>query len=185
MNNENNFPSIKPVKLKEEQKENDLNNNINKVNENITKCKNKNFLNLLSCFSYFFFFILILSIFALNYYYTKNAFNENKNIILPADRLCQNAINSLNSCLNKNDTNFYKCSNENKKLENCYEEAHTFNQKCYIFISELELCYRKNKFKKESNVCKGLENDLNICSSRYRQINIKEIKIKDLFTLKL
>ena len=86
MQEENNFPKIKPIKLKEEQN-NDPNKNIKKEKEKNNKCFNdkNNFLNLLNCFGYFFFLFLILLIFSLNYYYTKNAFDDNKNVILPAE----------------------------------------------------------------------------------------------------
>ena len=190
MQEENKFPKIKSVKLKEEQnnqnknsKDNNNNNKIEKENKNKNKCVNKTtFLNILSCFGYFFFLFLIISIFSLNYYYTKNAFDENKNVILPADQLCKIVINNMANCLEEK--TFNKCLNENKNMEYCYDEVHFFNQKCYIFISELELCYRKNRFIKGNNKCKDLEKNLIKCGSSYKHMNIKEIKIKDLFALK-
>ena len=184
MDNKNNFPKIKPVKLKEEQKTNESNQNQKekvKEKDNI-KPKNKISLNILSCYGYLFFFLLFISIFALNYYYTENAFNDNKTVILPADKLCQKVIKIMANCLKEK--NFPKCQTENRNMEICYEQVHTFNQKCYIIISELELCYRKNKFIKNRNKCENIEKDLILCGSSYRYFFIKEFKIKDLFTLK-
>ena len=183
MQEENNFPKINPIKLKEEQN-NDQNKNIKKEKEKNNKCFNdkNNFFNLLSCFGYFFFLFLILLIFSLNYYYTKNAFDDNKNVILPAEKFCTKVIQVMAKCLRENA--FSKCQSENKYMEYCYEEVHLFNQRCYVFISELELCYRKNKFKKQSNKCNDLEKDLIRCGSYYKHFNIKEINIKDLFTIK-
>ena len=181
MNNENNFSKIKPIKLKEEQNISNKNKNDVKKEKTINnKCINKKkVLNILGCFGYFFFILLFLSIFTLNYYYTKNSFDENKNIIIPAEKLCRNVTHNMAKCLEEK--TYSKCQNENKNMEYCYEEAHIFNQKCYIFISELELYYRK--YKNENRKIKNFEKDLIICGSSYKHINIKEIKIKELFTL--
>ena len=181
MKNEINISNIKPVKLKEEQNDSNKNkNNANKEKVINNKCINKKkILNILSCFGYFFFILLFLSIFVLNYYYTKNSFDENRNIIIPAENICKNMIYNLAKCIEEK--SFSRCQNEKKNMENCYEDSFIFNQKCYIFINELELYYRKSNYKKDSKKINDLEKDLILCSSSYKHINIKEIKIKELF----
>ena len=183
MQEQNNFPNIKPIQLKEEQNNSPNKANEKEINKNNKYIKDKkNFLNLLGCFGYFFFTLIGLLFFILNYFYTKNAFDENKNVVLPAEKFCTKAIQIMAKCLK--DNSFNKCQNENKYMEHCYEEVHIFNQKCYVFISELELCYRKNKFKKKSNKCDELEKDLIKCGSYYKHFNFKDINIKDLFSIK-
>ena len=181
MNDSNNFPNIKPVKLKEEKNNKNetnpqQNNNQKEKIKNINKkCLNKGIKDIFNCFIYFVFLVFIFLIFIFNYIHTKNAFDENKNILIPADKLCKSFINKVANCENVKPN---KCINETKALESCYEEVHTFNQRCHIFISELELCYKKNSNKK--NKCKDLENDLISCGINFN-FTIKKFKLIDLF----
>ena len=184
MNDSNKYPNIKPIELKEEKNNRNENNIQQNKNENIKinniyqKCINKGIKDILNCFIYFIFLSFIFLIFIFNYKHTKNAFDENKNILIKADKLCKTAINIMSKCLSINRRAKY-CNNENKYLEHCYEEVHIFNQRCHMFISELELCYRKNNNNK--NKCKDLENDLISCGTHFKYFNIKNFKIIDLF----
>ena len=176
----NKFPKIKPVKLKEESNQNNIQNNFQKDKRNIDKCINKNMKGIFNCSIYFMFFILFILIFVLNYYYTKNAFAENKNIIIPAEKLCIKRLNEMADCLNEK---LHKdCQTKQKNLELCYDEVYSFNQKCYIIISELELCYRK--YDKDNKKCKNIENELISCGLYFKHFSFKSIKIKELFVLK-
>ena len=187
MKNENNFPNIKPVELKEEQNDSNKNKEENKmdkenINNNNKKCINEKIKNISFCFFYFIFFSFLMAFFVLNYFYTKNAFDDNKNILIPAEKLCTEKINALAKCF-KEKTN-KKCSNEEKYLETCYDQVHSLNQKCYVFISELELCYRKNNNDKDkNNKCENIEKDLILCGTGYKYFTIKNINLKDLFSL--
>ena len=181
MTDSNKYPNIKPIKLKEE-KNNENENNVQqdknqkeKISSIYKKCINKGIKDIFNCFIYFIFLSFVFFIFIFNYKHTKNAFDENKNIIIQADKLCKVTIKNMSNCLNEKK----KCYNENRNLEYCYEEVHLFNQRCHIFISELELCYKKNNNKK--NKCKDLENDFISCGMIFNYFNIKDFKIIDLF----
>ena len=178
MNDSNKYPNIKPTKLNEENNKNENNTQQNKnqkekINSIYKKCINKGIKDIFNCFIYFIFLSFVFFLFIFNYIHTKNAFDENKNIIIKADKLCKVAIYYLSKRINE------KVKYENKYLEYCYEEVHKFNQRCYIFISELELCYRKNNNKK--NKCKNLENDLISCGINFKYFNIKDFNINNLF----
>ena len=79
---------------------------------------------------------MIISLFVLNYIKTKDAFKDNKYIILPVEKLCINTIKMLENCLKEKSSD--KCQNENKATEHCYDESYNFSQICFIYISELE-----------------------------------------------
>ena len=186
MKNENNFPNIKPVELKEEQTDTNKNKEENKIDKdkenNKNKCINEKIKNISFCFFYFIFFFLIISYFVFNYFHAKNAFDENKNIMISADKLCNEKINNLTKCFKEKANK--KCINEEKYLETCYEQVNLFNQKCYVFISELELCYRKNNKSDKNNKCKNIEKNLILCGARYKNFSLKNItNLKNLFTL--
>ena len=183
MNDSNKYPNIKPVKL-EEEKNNKNENSIQqnkeqkeKINNIKKKCLNESIKNSFCCFTYFIFYSFIIFLFVFNYYLTKNAFDENKNIIIPADKLCKNTTNNLAKCL-KHKEKAKNCITENKILEYCYEDANIFNQKCGVFISELELGYRKNK--SADSKYKDIKNDLILCGKNFRFFSLKDFNLKDL-----
>ena len=184
MNDSNKYPNIKPVKL-EEEKNNKNENSIQqnkeqkeKINNIKKKCLNESIKNSFCCFTYFIFYSFIIFLFVFNYYLTKNAFDENKNIIIPADKLCKNATNNLAKCF-KHKEKAKNCITENKILEYCYEDANIFNQKCGVFISELELGHRKNK--SADSKYKDIKNDLILCGKNFRFFSLKDFNLKDLF----
>ena len=175
MKERNNFPNIKPAKLKEEiNKNNNLKNCEKSKNFKIAKYKGFNY-----CLLYLIIFLLIISLFILNYIKTKDAFKDNKYITLPAEKLCNNTIKIFENCLREKKS-LQKCYIENKAIEHCYEESYTFNQICFVYISELELCLRKNN--NDNKQCDKHIYEIIKCGSLYRHLKIEKdylIKIAD------
>lgn len=161
----NEFPNIKPSKLKEEIKNN--NSNIK-----ISKYRGFNY-----CLIYFISFSLIISLIVLNYIKTKDAFKENKYIILPADKLCNKKIEILEECI-KDKKELSKCINENREVENCYNDSYTFNKICFVYISDLELCLRKNNH--DNNKCDKYLNEIIKCTSAFRYLKVEKDDVKKL-----
>ena len=171
MKERNNFPNIKPTKLKEEINKNNLKNGEISKNFKIAKYKGFNY-----CLLYLIIFLLIISLFILNYIKTKDAFKDNKYIILPAEKLCNNTIQLFQNCLKEK--SLQKCYVENKATEHCYDESYTFNQICFVYISELELCLRKNN--NDNKKCGNKINDIIKCSSFYRHLHIEKDYLKNI-----
>ena len=165
MKERNNFPNIKPTKLKEEINKNNLKNGEKSKNFKIAKYKGFNY-----CLLYLIIFLLIISLFILNYIKTKDAFKDNKYIILPAEKLCNTTIKLFEECLREKPLS--KCQIENKAVEHCYDESHTFNQMCFVYISELELCLRKNINDKKK--CDKFIYEIIKCGSLCRHLKIEK-----------
>ena len=171
------IPNIKPIQLNEEPTDIHQQNN-NEIKQSNNNKKFSHFGSLF-CLLYFIIVLLFILLFILNYIYTKNAFDQNKNIILPPEKLCNNVIDDYLNC--KKIDKFKKIC-EFRKIELCYDEVNIFNQKCFIFISELELCYRKNKNNKKTK-CKNEINDMLMCGKNYKNMHIKNItNLKEIFS---
>ena len=168
-NNNNIFPNIKPVKLKEE-----INNNNNNLKQ---KQSNKIKLNgSIYCLLYLLFLSCISYLFILNYLKTKDAFKDNKYINLSPEILCDKAMKELTDCLKVSD--MIRCQYFNTNLELCYDETFLLNQICFVFISELELCLRKNN--NNSNKCNDYINAIIRCGNAYKHINLKKDYLKEI-----
>ena len=166
MKERNNFPNnIKPTKLKEEINKNNKKNSEKSKNFKIAKYKGFNY-----CLLYLIIFLLIIALFVLNYIKTKDAFNDNKYIIVPAEKLCNQTIKIFENCLREK--LLAKCYIENKAVEHCYDESHTFNQMCFVYISELELCLRKNN--NDSKKCENYIYEVIKCGALYRHLKIEK-----------
>ena len=170
MKEKNEFPNIKPTKLKEETKK-EIINNISKTKK-IKTC-NDNYKGINYCLIYLLIFISSISFFVWNYTQTKDAFKENKFINLSYEKLCNSTIKTFHKCIA--DKSYSKCLREHKALEICYYQAYSMNQNCFVFVSELELCLRKseNNYQK----CYNHFQDVVKCGSAYKSIDMdKDIK---------
>ena len=170
MKEKNEFPNIKPTKLKEETNKNII-NKISKTKK-IKTC-NDNYKGINYCIIYLLIFISVISFFIWNYTQTKDAFKENKFINLPYEKLCNGTIKTFRKCIA--DKSYSKCLSEQRALEICYYQAYSMNQNCFAFVSELELCLRKseNNYQK----CYNHFQDVVKCGSAYKNIDIdKDIK---------
>lgn len=165
--------SIKPIKLKEETKNNNSTNNSLKIK----KIKGSEYKGCKYCFLYLLFFSFIIYLFVLNYIKTKDAFKDNKYINLSSEKLCNKTIKTLAECIKEK--NLGKCQMENKALEYCYDEAYNLNQVCFVYISELDLCLRNNKNKTQK--CENYINEIIRCSSIFRHLQIEKKELKEMF----
>ena len=149
-------------------------------NENlcVNKCRQKKFFLNFYIYIYLCIYLLIIIFFLLNFMYTKNILNEDKNIyFLPKD-LCNKILNIFLECIkNKNDNNI-KCYSENNAVEDCYDETNDLNHLCKFYIKGLELCLKKNKDKTNlKNKCKNELNDIVICGRYYEYLELDQDKI--------
>ena len=167
----NEFPNIKPSKLKEEINNNNINNSLKLGRENTSKYKGIHY-----CIIYFIIFSSIVIFFILNYVKTKDVLKENRYINLQAEKLCYSRIKALEDCMKVKEVT--KCQIENRELEHCYDESYTMNQMCFIYISELELCLRKNK--NENKKCENKINDVVRCGYIYRHLKIEKEYLKTI-----
>ena len=175
--------NIKPQKLQEELPQEITNNPQNiqqKTAQKITVLKiNKTHQNITFCFIYLLSLGGLISLFVLNYNHTKDAFIENKNIIILPQFLCNKVVTSLIECLKTR--SMTSCYFENKVVESCYEESRILNQICFIFISELELCLRKNHYSFDEK-CQQHYTDLVRCGSSFRYLQIEKDNLKELLS---
>ena len=176
----NEFPNIKPKKLKEE---------INKINKDNSKVQNKNIFSgqkelkknekykgIEFCILYIILFISLILIFIINYLKTKDAFKENKYINLSSEKLCDKTIKTFSECIKEK--TLIKCQYENKAVEYCYDESYSMNLMCFAYISELNLCLRK----KNNNVryCENNINEIIRCASIYRFLKLDKEYLKQI-----
>ena len=173
--------NIKPKKLEEETSQDVITTSKNiqkKPAKKIISIKiNKNYLNISYCFIYLLSFLGFIFLFILNYNHTKDAFIENKNIILSPELLCDKVIVLLIECAKVRNIN--NCYFENKVVESCYEESRILNQICYIFISELELCMKSSHDNFEK-MCKKHLTDLIRCGAQFKYLQIEKDKLKEI-----
>ena len=167
------FPNIKAIKLKEEINKDNLKNNFKTKKIKISKYKGIKY-----CLLYIFLFSSIITFFAFNFIKTKDVFEDNKYIILSAEKLCSNVIKIFAKCYKEKEKVLAKCINENKAVEHCYDEAYKMNQICYVYISELELCLRKNK--NQNQKCENNFYDVIKCGANYRHLNIERDYLKEI-----
>ena len=166
------FSNIKPTKLEEEVK----NNNINNISLKIKRSKFSEYKGFKYCFLYFLIFSFIIYLFILNYIRTNDAFKDNKYINLSAEILCNKTIKTLADCINEK--TLAKCQMENKALEHCYDEAYNMNQVCFVYISELELCLRNNYNKTEK--CDNNIYEIIRCGSIFRHLQIEKKYLREI-----
>jgi len=167
----NNFPNIKPTKLKEEIQKDNRNNSLKIKKINLSEYKGIKY-----CLLYLMIFSFIIYLFILNYLKTNDAFKDNKYIVLSAEKLCNKTIKTLAECI-KEKTNA-KCYSENKALEYCYDEVYNMNQVCFVYISELELCLRKNN--NDTKNCNNNINEVIRCGSIFRHLQIEKDILKEI-----
>lgn len=167
----NNFPNIKPTKLKEEIQKDNRNNSLKMKKINLSEYKGIKY-----CLLYLVIFSFIIYLFILNYLKTNDAFKDNKNIVLSAEKLCNKTIKALAECI-KEKTNT-KCHSENRALEYCYDEVYTMNQVCFVYISELELCLRKNN--NDTKNCNSYINEVIRCGSIFRHLQIEKDILREI-----
>ena len=169
--------------------------NYNLLNENCNNCCSKEKLKSLRvknmyifalypkmkfCLIYLIIIMSLSTFIVLNYYKTKDAFDKNKYVLLPPEKICKKSLNIFSECL-KEKNNCDKCVYENKAVEDCYDEANLMNQLCFIYLSELELCLRTSeKSEKQENNCKMQFTEVIDCSSLYRYLQIDTEYLKEI-----
>ena len=161
----NEFPNIKPAKLKEEINKNNTKNSLKSKNFKILKYKGFNY-----CLLYLLIFSFVIFLFIFNYIKTKDVFKDNKFIILPSEKLCNKALKLLEQCLKEKP--LLKCNFENKEVEICYDESYIFNQVCFVYISDFDLCLRKNN--NDYKKCENYLNEILKCGSFYRHLKVEK-----------
>lgn len=169
MNEKNEFPNIKAIKLKEEIK----------TDKTIKSKKLKivNYKGIKYCLLYLSIFSLIIALFIFNYIKTKDAFKENKYITLSSEKLCNETISIFENCIKEKQLS--KCQIENRAVEHCYNESYKMNQICFVYISELELCLRNNKIQRQK--CDDYLNNVIKCGSIFRHLQIDKNYLKEMF----
>lgn len=157
--------------------ENNQNNNLkttikSTASLNIKTLKKLTILNSVKyCILYFFFFVLFIASIILNFFFTRNAFEQNKYITISSEKLCEKSIQKFVEC-SQNKNRFDKCNFENRAVENCYEQSYTMNIVCFMYISEADLCYRTNNRKDFLEKCDEKLNDIMRCGNRYKYLNL-------------
>ena len=129
------------------------------------------------CLIYLLIIMSLSTFIILNYYETKDAFDKNKYVLLPPEKICKKSLNIFSECI-KEKNNCDKCVYENKAVEDCYDEANLMNQLCFIYLSELELCLRTSE--KQNNDCKMQFTEVIECSSLYRYLQIDTDYLKEI-----
>ena len=129
------------------------------------------------CLIYLLIFLSLATFIILNYYKTKDVFDKNKYVLLPAEKICNKSLIIFSECI-KEKNNCDKCVYENKAVEDCYDEANLMNQLCFIYLSELELCLRNSEKQKDN--CKMQFNEVIDCSSLYRYLQIDTEYLKEI-----
>lgn len=130
------------------------------------------------CLLYFVVVVGIFAFFLINYLSTKNAFEENKFILLPPDKLCQKTLKVFSDCL-KNKSISDRCFYENKAVEQCYDESNSLNRLCFIYLSELELCLRTNG-KTFVDKCEINFREVVDCGSTYKYLQLDSDYLKKI-----
>lgn len=136
----------------------------------------------LLCYLHLLLIVGIYLLFYWNYSLTYNAFAENKYLPLEPETICNNEIETFNTCLqavkeelkqqdnNKKENNSTdKCAKNSEKLEICYDNVFYFNKNCGIFSSEYAICLSKNK------KCNGIISDIKECAKFNGGLMYKEL----------
>ena len=139
-------------------------------------------------YKYFFlvigYLVMISSLFTfmvVNYFITKDAFEENEDILLNPALICKEFIKDYHTCLNnrlsENKTDM--CMFYNNRLTECYDQVSSFNDKCSIYLSESNLCLKKQQLYNNTS-CNSIINDLIICNNyNYIKINTQLLSNKN------
>ena len=176
----NDFPNIRPKKLKEDIDIDKNNSNVQNNKNNVSNQKelkiNGRYKGIKFCILYIILFIFLISIFIINYLKTKDAFKENKYINLSSEKLCDKTIKTFSECIKEKTA--IKCQYEHKAVEYCYDESYSMNLMCFTYISELNLCLRKKN--NNAKYCENNINEIVRCASIYRFLKLDKEYLKQI-----
>jgi len=173
----NEFPNIKPTKLREEINKNNSNlQNIKNISNRQKLKINEKYKGIKFCILYIILFISLISIFIINYLKTKDSFKENKFINISSEKLCNKTIKAFSECIKEK--TLIKCQYENKAVEYCYDESYSMNLMCFTYISELNLCLRKNN--NDAKFCENNIYEIVRCASIYRFLKLDKEYLKQI-----
>ena len=173
----NEFPNIKPTKLREEINKNNSNlQNIKNISNRQKLKINEKYKGIKFCILYIILFISLISIFIINYLKTKDSFKENKFINISSEKLCNKTIKAFSECIKEK--TLIKCQYENKAVEYCYDESYSMNLMCFTYISELNLCLRKNN--NDPKFCEDNIYEIVRCASIYRFLKLDKEYLKQI-----
>ena len=173
----NEFPNIKPTKLREEINKNNSNlQNIKKISNRQKLKINEKYKGIKFCILYIILFISLISLFIINYLKTKDSFKENKFINISSEKLCNKTIKAFSECIKEK--TLIKCQYENKAVEYCYDESYSMNLMCFTYISELNLCLRKKN--NDAKFCENNIYEIVRCASIYRFLKLDKEYLKQI-----
>lgn len=130
-------------------------------------------------------FLFFVVVFILDYVWTKNAMNRTKFVSLFPEKMCSRKIENFSHCI-ADKLNYDKCIVENKALEACYDQTNALNRICYLYLSELSICIEEanltNKNDKIDKLCKEELNELMLCGSVFKYLELDKDRIIQLLS---